>query len=113
MKRGSRRSSFSRPSAGGGLYCQSHSMFSLGCFLSFLICGEEICAEAARAREAKKMGVAARKKTAWGWEGERAVFPLFLRGVLGKVVCRTWFFCGENVVKCVVNVDKKPSLFAV
>ena len=38
-------------------------------------------------------------------------FPLFLRGVLEKVVCRTWFFCGENVVRCVVNVVKKLSFF--
>jgi hypothetical protein len=44
-------------------------------------------------------------------EGEMSQFPLFLRGVLGKVVCRTWFFCGENVVECVVNVDKKLSFF--
>jgi hypothetical protein len=29
----------------------------------------------------------------------------FLRGVLGKVVCRTWFFGGELVVDCVVIVD--------
>jgi hypothetical protein len=28
----------------------------------------------------------------------------FLRGVLGKVGGWTWFFCGENVVECVVNV---------
>jgi hypothetical protein len=25
-------------------------------------------------------------------------FPLFLRGVLENVVCRTWCFYGENVV---------------
>src|SRR5580698_6933645 len=113
MKRGSRTSSFSRPSAGGGLYCQSHSMFSLGCFLSFLICGEEICAEAAMAREAKKIGVATRKNPAWWWEGKNALFPLFLRGVLEKTVCSVWFFCGENVVRRVVNVDKKLLFFAV
>jgi hypothetical protein len=35
-----------------------------------------------------------------------------LRGVLEKVVCKTWFLCGENVVKCVVNVVKKRPLFA-
>jgi hypothetical protein len=29
-----------------------------------------------------------------------------LRGVLGKTVCSVWSFCGENVVECVVNVDK-------
>ena len=32
------------------------------------------------------------------------VFPLFLRGVLEKVAFSTWFFAGENVVECVVNV---------
>jgi hypothetical protein len=45
-------------------------------------------------------------------EGQMLHFPLFLRGVLEKVVCRTWFLCGENVVKCVANVDKKLPLFA-
>jgi len=40
-----------------------------------------------------------------GWWGAKdRGFPLFLRGVLRKVVCRTWFFAGENVVNCVVNV---------
>jgi hypothetical protein len=29
----------------------------------------------------------------------------FFRGVLEKVWCRTWFFRGENVVDCVVNVE--------
>jgi hypothetical protein len=29
---------------------------------------------------------------------------LFLLGVFGKYVCRTWCFGGENVVGCVVNV---------
>jgi len=32
--------------------------------------------------------------------GERA----FLQGVLQKSGCRTWFFDGNCVVKCVVNV---------
>jgi hypothetical protein len=45
-------------------------------------------------------------------EGEMLHFPLFLRGVLEKAGCRTWFLCGENVVKCVVNVVKKRPLFA-
>jgi len=31
-------------------------------------------------------------------------FPLFLRGVLEKVVCKMWLFDGENVVNCMVNV---------
>src|ERR1700677_2564362 len=44
--------------------------------------------------------------------GKMLHFPLFLRGVLEKVVCKTWFFCGENVVKCVVNVEKKLHVFA-
>jgi hypothetical protein len=38
-------------------------------------------------------------------------FPLFLRGVLGKVVCSAWFFAGEFVVSCVVNVDGRLHLF--
>jgi hypothetical protein len=38
-------------------------------------------------------------------------FAAFLRGVLGKVVCRTWFLCGEFVVDCVVIVDYGRSLF--
>ena len=105
MKRGSRTSSFSRPSAGGGLYCQSHSMFDLGSFLSLLICG------VAGVSVARKKSVAVQKKMAWWWEREKLCFPLFLRGVLEKVVCRTWFFCGENVVRCVVNVVKKLSFF--
>jgi hypothetical protein len=29
---------------------------------------------------------------------------VFLLGVLQKTVCRTWFFDGENVVECCVNV---------
>jgi hypothetical protein len=32
-------------------------------------------------------------------------FTGFLRGVLRKMVCTTWFFCGELVVDCVVIVD--------
>jgi hypothetical protein len=39
-------------------------------------------------------------------------FPLFLRGVLGNVVCNVVVFCGENVVECVVNVVEKLPLFA-
>jgi hypothetical protein len=35
----------------------------------------------------------------------------FLRGVLEKAGGRTWFFCGKNVVKCVVNVVVKRSYF--
>jgi hypothetical protein len=31
----------------------------------------------------------------------------FLQGVLRKTVCRTWFFDGKFVVKCVVNVVEK------
>jgi hypothetical protein len=39
-------------------------------------------------------------------------FWLFLRGVLEKVVCRTWLFDGKNVVNCVVNVDGKQQVFS-
>jgi hypothetical protein len=35
-----------------------------------------------------------------------------LKGVLGKVVCRTWFLGGELVVDCVVIVDNGGSLFS-
>jgi len=38
-------------------------------------------------------------------------FPLFLRGVLGNVVCRTWFFDGNNVVNCGNNVVLKCSFW--
>jgi hypothetical protein len=65
----------------------------------------------AEAREVRKIRVAARKKLVWWREGEILCFPLFLRGVLGNGVRRTWFFCGENVVDCVVNVVEKPSFF--
>jgi hypothetical protein len=33
-------------------------------------------------------------------------------GVLGKCGCKTWCFCGEVVVKCVVNGAGKRTLFA-
>jgi hypothetical protein len=39
-------------------------------------------------------------------------FAAFLRGVLGKVVCRTWFLSGEFVVDCVVIVDNGRSFFS-
>jgi hypothetical protein len=52
------------------------------------------------------------KKSRHGARVKIAGFPLFLRGVLGKVVCRTWLFDGKNVVKCVVNVDRKQQVFA-
>jgi hypothetical protein len=42
--------------------------------------------------------------SAAGGEQRIEAFALFLRGVLRKAVRRTWFFAGENVVKCVVNV---------
>jgi hypothetical protein len=42
---------------------------------------------------------------------EIVVFSLFLRGVLEKVVRRTWLFDGKNVVKCIVNVDRKQQVF--
>jgi hypothetical protein len=34
------------------------------------------------------------------WDGEE----VFLQGFLRKVACRLWFFGGEVVVNCVVNV---------
>jgi hypothetical protein len=37
--------------------------------------------------------------------------PVFLRGVLEKVLCSAWFFCGEVVVNCVANVDRKLLVF--
>jgi hypothetical protein len=49
----------------------------------------------------------AEKNPATAQRQEVGAFPLFLRGVLEKVVCRTWLFDGKNVVKCVVNVDRK------
>jgi hypothetical protein len=51
------------------------------------------------------------KKFSMAQRQEIAAFPLFLRGVLEKVVCRTWLFDGKNVVKCVVNVDRKQQVF--
>jgi hypothetical protein len=40
-----------------------------------------------------------------GWFGSRDLrFSLVLRGVLENTVFSTWFFDGENVVECVVNV---------
>ncbi len=38
--------------------------------------------------------------------------PLFFKGVFRKVVRRTWFFDGKNVVKSVVIVDRKLPVFA-
>ena len=70
----------------------------------------------------------------WGGDGDDGVFELrhgssagfsygngrkkcwrggvvFLRGVLRKVVCRTWFFDGEIVVDCVVKRGEKTPRF--
>ena len=80
-------------------------MFDLGSFLSLLIW------EVAGVSVARKKSVVVQKKMAWWWEREKLCFLLFFRGVLEKVVCRTWFLRGENVVKCVVNVVKKLSFF--
>jgi hypothetical protein len=44
------------------------------------------------------------KKSGRGGCEDLLDFPLFLRGVLEKTVCTPWFFAGENVVECVVNV---------
>jgi hypothetical protein len=40
-----------------------------------------------------------------------AFLLVFLRGVLGKGVCNGWFFGGEHVVKCVVNVVRGMVVF--
>ena len=45
-----------------------------------------------------------RKKVERGGCGDFCEIWAFLRGVLGKVGGWTWFFRGENVVECVVNV---------
>jgi hypothetical protein len=37
----------------------------------------------------------------------------FLKGVFEKRGVLTWFFGGEFVVDCVVNVDKKTALLGV
>jgi hypothetical protein len=42
-----------------------------------------------------------------GRPGVFVVLLRFLRGVLENVGGWTWFFDGENVVKCVVNVVRK------
>jgi hypothetical protein len=44
------------------------------------------------------------KKLERGGGAVSGVLLEFLRGVLGKVGGWVWFFCGENVVECVVNV---------
>jgi hypothetical protein len=44
---------------------------------------------------------------AWGF----AFLLVFLRGVLENVGVWTWFFDGENVVECVVNVVIGRSIF--
>jgi hypothetical protein len=36
---------------------------------------------------------------------------VFLMGVLGKVVCSGWLFCGDVVVNCVVDVDGGMGVF--
>jgi hypothetical protein len=50
------------------------------------------------------------------WHGgkrEMDHFPLFLRGVLEKVVCRMRFFDGKNTVRLAANHGKKTPLFSV
>jgi hypothetical protein len=44
------------------------------------------------------------KKLERGSGAFSSVLRAFLRGVLGKVGGWMWFFDGENVVECVVNV---------
>jgi len=48
------------------------------------------------------------------WRGGEPLFAPFagvFEGVLGKVLCNGRFFCGEVVVNCVVNVDRKLFVF--
>jgi hypothetical protein len=45
------------------------------------------------------------KKSPGGDRGLSFALRAFLRGVLGKAWRRMWFFRGENVVDCVVNVE--------
>jgi hypothetical protein len=40
-------------------------------------------------------------------------FSLVFEGCFGKSGVQDVVFCGENVVNCVVNVDKKLPLFVV
>jgi hypothetical protein len=40
-----------------------------------------------------------------------AVFWAFLEGVVQYAGCCVWFFCGENVVECVVKLVRCRSLF--
>jgi hypothetical protein len=40
-----------------------------------------------------------------------ALLLVFLRVVLGNWVCNGWFFGGEHVVNCVVNVDGGMGVF--
>jgi hypothetical protein len=47
-----------------------------------------------------------------GWFGGNDLrFPLFLRGILENTVFWVWFFDGENVVDCVVNVVRSQRVF--
>jgi hypothetical protein len=46
-----------------------------------------------------------------GWR-RNVSFSLVFEGCFGKSGVQNVVFCGENVVKCVVNVDKKLTLFA-
>ena len=48
-----------------------------------------------------------RKKFGW-WED---VVFVFLLGFLRKVGCRTWFFCGRRVVKCVAKMVSGRTVF--
>jgi hypothetical protein len=41
------------------------------------------------------------------WAGTFVGFAAFLNGVCGKWVRLWWSFGGENVVRCVANVEKK------
>ncbi len=63
-------------------------------------------------------GLRSRNKWEFWWEkagagggGEKAWFAVFFEGVWAAGWCWGWFFCGEIVVGCVVNVEKKLVLF--
>jgi hypothetical protein len=52
-----------------------------------------------------------RKKVGRGGGGDYFVFAGVFEGVLEKVVRSGWFFCGEVVVNCVVDVVSGMGVF--
>jgi hypothetical protein len=45
------------------------------------------------------------------WSRKSLILRVFFEGVLGKVVCWRWYFAGELVVKCVINVVGRRCFF--